>query len=63
VFVHASIGIAEGPGGTADELLRDADLALYEAKNVGKDRHVVFDLEMRSSTVLKPETDRRDEIE
>jgi diguanylate cyclase (GGDEF)-like protein len=49
VFVHASIGIAEGPRNTADELLRDADLALYEAKNAGKDRHVVFDLEMRAA--------------
>ncbi|HTY95924.1 MAG TPA: sensor domain-containing diguanylate cyclase [Solirubrobacteraceae bacterium] len=42
VLVTASIGIACGRYGTADELLRDADLALYQAKGQGKDRHAVF---------------------
>ncbi len=38
--VHASIGIAiaDGPDATADSLLRDADVALYQAKGTGKDR-------------------------
>jgi diguanylate cyclase (GGDEF)-like protein len=47
VFVHASIGIAEGLRETPDELLRDADLALLEAKDAGKDRYVIFAPEMQ----------------
>jgi diguanylate cyclase (GGDEF)-like protein len=41
--VSASIGIATGGGTTPDELLRDADIALYRAKAAGKRRAVVFD--------------------
>jgi len=40
--VSASIGIAEGTRETPDELLRDADIALYEAKAAGKKCAVVF---------------------
>ncbi len=40
--VTASIGIAEGQRATPDELLRDADLALYRAKAAGKKCAVVF---------------------
>jgi diguanylate cyclase (GGDEF)-like protein len=44
VVVHASIGIAESvPGQTsAEELLRNADLAMYEAKKQGKGQWQVF---------------------
>lgn len=42
VSVTASIGIALGSYATPDELLRDADLALYAAKASGKNRHVLF---------------------
>jgi diguanylate cyclase (GGDEF)-like protein len=44
VVVHASIGIAESvPGVTsAQELLRNADIAMYEAKKRGKGQHQVF---------------------
>ena len=42
VRVTTSIGIAAGPAATPCELLRDADLALYEAKAAGKNRHAVF---------------------
>ncbi len=42
VQVTASIGIACGRYATPDELLRDADIALYQAKGDGKDRHVLF---------------------
>jgi len=46
--VQASIGIAIGLRNTVDELLRDADLALYAAKDGGKDRYVVFAPEMQT---------------
>jgi diguanylate cyclase (GGDEF)-like protein len=44
----ASIGIAVGARPSATELLRDADIALYEAKTAGKDRFVVFQPEMHT---------------
>jgi len=40
--VTASIGIATGGRTTPEELLRDADIALYRAKAAGKDRAEVF---------------------
>jgi diguanylate cyclase (GGDEF)-like protein len=42
VTVSASVGIAVGPRTSVDELLRDADLALYAAKAAGKDRYMLF---------------------
>jgi diguanylate cyclase (GGDEF)-like protein len=47
--VTASIGIALGERASADELLRDADLALYEAKATGKDSCVLFDSHMQTA--------------
>jgi diguanylate cyclase (GGDEF)-like protein len=41
--VTASIGVASGQYASPDELLRDADLALYAAKAAGKDRYALFD--------------------
>ena len=45
VFTSASIGIAFGPAHYAspDEIMRDADTAMYHAKSRGKSRHEVFD--------------------
>jgi len=43
IFVKASIGIATGNRGSAEELLRDADIAMYRAKWGGKDRYLVFE--------------------
>ena len=40
--ITASIGIACGDRMTAGELLRDADVALYEAKAAGKARFAIF---------------------
>jgi diguanylate cyclase (GGDEF)-like protein len=40
--VTASIGIAEGMRTKPEELLRDADIAMYRAKSVGKQCAVVF---------------------
>jgi diguanylate cyclase (GGDEF)-like protein len=47
--VTASIGIAEGDRATPDELLRDADIALYQAKGAGKQRAVLFSRSMQES--------------
>jgi diguanylate cyclase (GGDEF)-like protein len=44
--ITASIGVATGQYATPDALLRDADLALYAAKNSGKDRYSLFDASM-----------------
>jgi diguanylate cyclase (GGDEF)-like protein len=43
VFVKASIGIATGNRSSAEELLRDADIAMYRAKWGGKSRYLVFE--------------------
>src|ERR1700728_2186923 len=40
--VTASIGVATGDRATPEELLRDADIALYRAKGAGKNRAEVF---------------------
>jgi len=53
LFAHASIGIsiATRPGVTADDLLRNADVAMYVAKSEGKNRHQLFDQEMHRTVV------------
>jgi diguanylate cyclase (GGDEF)-like protein/PAS domain S-box-containing protein len=63
VFVTASIGIAHSATGyrTPDEIMRDADIAMYRAKAAGKARYEVFDRNMHQSAValLKLETELR----
>jgi diguanylate cyclase (GGDEF)-like protein len=46
VSVSASIGIAVGLRESSEELFRDADVALYQAKEAGKNRYVIFESEM-----------------
>ena len=48
VFTSASIGIAFGAPqySSADEMMHDADTAMYQAKAHGKARHEVFDADM-----------------
>jgi diguanylate cyclase (GGDEF)-like protein len=49
VVVTASIGIAIGnPGDDPEQLLRDADAAMYRAKERGKARYELFDEAMRA---------------
>jgi diguanylate cyclase (GGDEF)-like protein/PAS domain S-box-containing protein len=50
VFTSASIGIAFGPAhyDNPDEVMRDADTAMYHAKSRGKARHEVFDADMHA---------------
>jgi diguanylate cyclase (GGDEF)-like protein/PAS domain S-box-containing protein len=67
VFTSASIGIALSASGyeAADDLLRDADIAMYRAKALGKARYEVFDTAMhaRAMALLELETDLRRAIE
>ena len=48
LLVNTSIGIAVGDRASAGELLRDADVALYEAKASGKNRYQIFHPEMQT---------------
>jgi diguanylate cyclase (GGDEF)-like protein/PAS domain S-box-containing protein len=67
VFTTVSIGIAPGTTGHAlpEEVLRDADTAMYRAKSAGKARHEVFDKEMHAvaMNLLQMETDLRGAVE
>ncbi len=47
VTVTASIGIATGDRTSAQELLREADIALYRSKASGRDRSVLFEPAMQ----------------
>lgn len=49
MYSGASIGIAFIESGyqTTDEVLRDSDTAMYQAKSLGRGRYVVFDKTMR----------------
>jgi len=63
VLVTASIGIAHSSTGytNPEEILRDADIAMYRAKAEGKARYEIFDRDMHQSAValLKLETELR----
>jgi diguanylate cyclase (GGDEF)-like protein/PAS domain S-box-containing protein len=67
VFTSASIGIAMGSStyARAEEILRDADIAMYRAKSHGKARHELFDAGMheRAVALLKLETALRRAVE
>jgi EAL domain-containing protein (putative c-di-GMP-specific phosphodiesterase class I) len=55
-FVTASVGVSfNADDQDADELLRDADVAMYHAKTMGKARAQVFDLSMRRRAVERLE--------
>ena len=47
VIVRASVGIATDVRSSAEELLRDADIAMYRAKWSGKNRYLVFESGMQ----------------
>jgi len=67
VFTSASIGIALSSTGyeQPEEVVRDADTAMYRAKALGKARHEIFDTEMhaRAVTLLQLENDLRRAVE
>src|SRR3954447_4719085 len=69
VFVSASVGIACGRHG-ASELLRQADVAMYRAKALGKGRHAVYEESMQAEVIERLELEgqlqraiERDEID
>jgi diguanylate cyclase (GGDEF)-like protein/PAS domain S-box-containing protein len=62
-FVTASIGIAVAPpagrrSASAELLIRDADAAMYRAKEGGRARCVLFDAEMRATAMRRLEVER-----
>src|SRR5437016_5274041 len=67
VFTSVSIGIALSNSAyeQPEEILRDADTAMYRAKSLGKARYEVFDADMRASVMarLQLETDLRRALE
>ncbi|MFL6263835.1 MAG: putative bifunctional diguanylate cyclase/phosphodiesterase [Thermoanaerobaculia bacterium] len=68
VFVTLSLGITLGAGGDyerPEDVLRDADTAMYGAKGSGKARDAIFDRDMhdRAVALLRLETDLRLAIE
>ncbi|HYN84121.1 MAG TPA: EAL domain-containing protein [Pyrinomonadaceae bacterium] len=67
VFTTVSLGIAPSTTGyeQAEDILRDADTAMYRAKSLGKARYEIFDKAMhaRAINLLQLETDMRRAIE
>jgi len=59
-FVAASVGTAifPGDGASPDELLRNADTAMYRAKEQGRGTHVFFKPEMTQAARRRAELDR-----
>ncbi|MGD0283537.1 MAG: EAL domain-containing protein [Dissulfurispiraceae bacterium] len=53
VFISSSIGIAlsDCASDNPDDLLRNADIAMYNAKEGGKSRHVLFDACMHDAVI------------
>jgi diguanylate cyclase (GGDEF)-like protein/excisionase family DNA binding protein len=57
LFVTASIGVVvpDGPRQSPEELLRDADVAMYRAKDAGGGRYALFDRAMRDRLLQRVE--------
>jgi diguanylate cyclase (GGDEF)-like protein len=56
ISAHASLGIVEGwatDAGDPEELLRNADVAMYTAKNGGKQRHEVYQPAMHAAVTRR----------
>jgi len=65
VFITASIGIAASEGyNRSEDVVRDADIAMYKAKFNGRGCHMIFDEAMRKDVLsyLQLETDLRHAI-
>jgi len=53
VFLTVSLGLAIGDGPDAEVLLRNADAAMYRAKELGRNRLEVFDDAMQAAAVAR----------
>lgn len=60
VFATVSIGITSSDVGydQPEDVLRDADIAMYRAKAGGRNRHQIFDSSMHESVVSRLNTER-----
>ncbi len=67
IFISASIGIALSAAGhlRAEDMLRDADIAMYRAKSAGRAQYQVFDQSMhrQATSRLQMETEMRQSLE
>ncbi len=67
VYSSASIGVLHNTADheTAEDMMRDADTAMYQAKRAGKARHEVFDPDMHelAKETFQLETDLRRAVE
>jgi diguanylate cyclase (GGDEF)-like protein len=65
ISITASIGIATGRPGSAEDLMQDADLALYKAKAIGKNGYVKFESAMQTAAQdqIQLEMDLADALE
>ena len=63
VFTSASIGIVQSSGEytSTEDIMRDADIAMYQAKMLGTANYVIFNTEMRNQAInrLSMENDLR----
>jgi diguanylate cyclase len=58
VAVGASVGVAlSTPGDTVDDLLRNADVAMYTAKRAGRGRHAFFQPDMQAEVTRRVESE------
>jgi len=65
ITISTGIAISESGNDTSEDLLRHADVAMYRAKHLGKNRHDVFDAEMHAASLrrLQMEEELRAAIE
>jgi EAL domain-containing protein (putative c-di-GMP-specific phosphodiesterase class I) len=61
IVATASIGVAVATEGSrqASDLFREADLALYRAKDSGRDGYALFDDDLRARTVARVDAEHR----
>ncbi|HTV11047.1 MAG TPA: EAL domain-containing protein [Acidimicrobiales bacterium] len=59
IVVSASVGVATSANGykRPEDVLRDADIAMYRAKSKGRDTFAIFDSSMRATALSRLETE------